>query len=241
MLPTLSKMAQEVIFVPQQELLCVLDEMVLGVHMMSPEEFIRTSPAFDYHISLASLLLRFEVRADNLPKHFYYLKEDTQKMQAWKAKVLAVEAEKRIGFAWQGNPKHTGDKQRSAPLEAFGSLAKIDGLGLFCLQKELDAQAFAVFAQDVNAIEFCGQIDDFADTLALINALDIVVSVDTSVAHLAASAGKTVWLLVAYVPDWRWGTCGEVTGWYENIKLFRQQKNESWEDTVKRLAENFQG
>ena len=241
LLPRLAKRALRVIFVPQPQLLCVMDEMALGVQMMSPEAFVQSAPHFDYHASLASLLLRFDIRANMLPEQFFYLNNNNEKTAKWKSRLQSFEVKTRIGFAWQGNPKHTGDKQRSAPLKAFGALAKVGGIKLICLQKELDKEAFTAFAKETNAVEFGDELHDFSDTLALINSVDVVVSVDTSVAHLAACAKKTVWLLVAAVPDWRWGLDSETTEWYDNVRLFRQQKNESWEDTISRLAPSLRG
>lgn len=228
LLPKLAQMCEKAIFIPQEELLDIFDPVALCAQLLSPSEFVQTSPHFDYHLPLLSLLLRLGIEPDAVPSRPKIVRKNSQKREEWQKRLEPYNEAFKIGFAWQGNPKHTGDAQRSAPLSAFGPLADIKGVQLISIQKELNHETFDDFAAKNGAVEFSKYLHDFSDTAALIEQLDLVITIDTSVAHLAAACGKRVWLLVAKVPDWRWGLDGDTTHWYENVTIFRQSDFDDW-------------
>ena len=127
-------------------------------------------------------------------------------------------------MVWRGNPEHHNDKKRSCLLKDFSLLFDLPEFAFFSLQK----QRSAIDVYPNNMIDLSGHLETFADTAALIAHLDLVISVDTSVAHLAGAMGKKVWTLLPYVPDWRWGIESESTPWYPTMQLFRQQKDKKW-------------
>ncbi len=140
----------------------------------------------------------------------------------------------RVGLVWSGNPVHRNDKNRSIPLERFAAIGP--GLELFCLQtgiREADARVLAERG-DIRCPIADGM--DFAETAALIENLDLVISVDTSVAHLAAAMGKPVWLLIAARPDWRWLLDRDDSPWYRTIRLFRQSAPGDWDGVLATVA-----
>jgi len=138
----------------------------------------------------------------------------------------------RVGICWQGNLNHAGDAQRSVPLEVFAPLASLPGVTLYSLHKgpgqaQLSGVGAALKIVDLGA-ELDREGDAFVDTATVMVHLDLVVSTDTAIPHLAGALGRPVWLLPPHVPDWRWGAAGEMTPWYPTMRLFRQTTPGDW-------------
>jgi hypothetical protein len=134
----------------------------------------------------------------------------------------------KIGIVWAGNPKHNMDRARSCSLADFAPLVDIPGLAFYSLQKgTVSAEAFNP-PEDMKLINLEDELNDFADTAAVIANLDVVISVDTAVAHLAGAIGKTVWTLLPFVPDWRWLQNRDDSPWYPGMRLFRQTRLNGW-------------
>jgi len=182
--------------------------------------------AFDYHCPLMSLPLALGTSLENIPAREPYLFADASLRETWSAR-LPAKAKPRVGIAWRGGAKHKNDRQRSIDLATCAPLLSAD-VHWISLQTELrdsDADAFA----QLHHIERCGeQLQDFADTAALIDLLDLVIAVDTSVAHLAGAMGKPVWILLPYHADWRWLLDRSDSPWYPTARLFRQDSARSW-------------
>jgi hypothetical protein len=138
----------------------------------------------------------------------------------------------RVGIVWAGSPLHRNDHNRSIPLEALLPLADIAHVHLISLQTGEAARDVA----DIGTVADLGSaFTDFADTAAAIAALDLVIAVDTAVAHLAGALGKPVWILLPFVPDWRWMTGRDDSPWYPSARLFRQQAAGDWTGVIRRV------
>ncbi|MBV8664991.1 MAG: glycosyltransferase family protein [Burkholderiaceae bacterium] len=181
-------------------------------------------PAFDYHCPMLSLPLAFGTCLSSIPARVPYLTVTSNAADAWRKNLEAMDIP-RIGIAWAGNPQHRHDRWRSIALEHFLDLA--DGNQTFhCLQKDISVTDLSLL--ETRADVYRHALNDFSDTAALIMALDLVITVDTAVAHLAGALGKPVWLLLPFQADWRWLTQREDSPWYPTMRLFRQTVREDW-------------
>ena len=154
----------------------------------------------------------------------------------------------KVGVCWAGNPAHPKDMSRSCSLENFKQLCELDGVKLFSLQRDLRPRMWPCSPEPVDLSRGCGgmklvdmatHMKSWEDTAAIISSLDLVVSVDTSVMHLAASMGKETWGLLSYVPDWRWGLKSKSTCWYPSLRLFRQERPGDWESVFSAVREEL--
>ncbi|NJK74606.1 MAG: tetratricopeptide repeat protein [Microcoleus sp. SU_5_6] len=141
----------------------------------------------------------------------------------------------KVGIVWSGNPKHSLNQVRSFPLILLSKLLNIPGVDFYSLQQEMTADDRTLLEQ-ISVVDLSSYLNDFADTAAIVAELDLVISVDTSVAHLAGAMGKQVWVLLSFVPDWRWLLEREDCPWYPTARLFRQEKAGDWEGVFDRLA-----
>ncbi len=177
-------------------------------------------PAFDYHCPLMSLPLAFDTQLDTIPAPTGYLSADPAKSRQWRAR-LASNAAPRIGLVWGGNAVHANDRRRSIPLAEL--LRCLPGHCQYVsLQKDLRAGDELLLRNHPNVMHVAEQFNDFSDTAALCHCLDLVITVDTSVAHLNGALGNRTWVLLPFTPDWRWLLQREDTPWYPSMKLFRQ-------------------
>lgn len=195
-------------------------------------------PPADVQCPFLSLPLAFGTVLDTIPNAVPYLEADPVRRAFWQSRVPADGV--RIGIVWQGNPGYKDDRNRSIPLKHFAPLAAVEGVHLISLQKTygLD-QLFGLPAG--MTVETLGRDYDagsFADTAALLMALDGVVTVDTAVAHLAGALGRPVWMALSTVPDWRWMTGREDTPWYPTMRLIRQTAQGEWDGVFQRIAED---
>jgi tetratricopeptide (TPR) repeat protein len=196
-------------------------------------------PEFDYHCPLMSLPLAFNTELNSIPHRDAYLFADAKKSAQW-AKHLGKKTRPRIGLVWSGNPKHQSDHERSIPLHTLLQYLP-QGLEYVSLHKEIrDSDQAALQQASAGQLKirlFAKEIKDFSDTAALCAHMDIVISVDTSVAHLAAAMGKTTWILIANSPDWRWLLERDDSPWYQSVRLFRQGIDNQWSPVLERLSE----
>jgi tetratricopeptide (TPR) repeat protein len=210
---------------------------LVGVSRMPPDA--EPLPDFDLHCPLASLPLAFGTKLDSIPSGTPYLRPPTDLVLAWETR-LSARKRPRIGLAWAGNPRHEGDGNRSIGLRAMMPLLDVDAT-FVRLQKELCAGDDAVLKKRDDIIDPTGMLSDFSDTAALISRLDLVISVDTSVAHLAGALGKPVWILLPYTPDWRWLLGRGTTSWYPTARLYRQAAPGDWGGVVARVKSDLPG
>jgi len=193
----------------------------------------KSLPDFDYYCPMMSLPLAFKTTVKTIPARLPYLYVDEAKKQQWN-KRLGKQAMTRIGLVWAGNPDHKKDRDRSLLLKQFSSLLTLP-FEFHSLQKdirEVDAQTIIDFP---HIYQHSDELQDFSDTAALVDVMDIIISVDTSVAHLAGAMGKKLWLLLPYLPDFRWMLDREDSPWYSSAKLYRQEKINNWDSTLEKL------
>jgi tetratricopeptide (TPR) repeat protein len=187
-------------------------------------------PAADYQLPMLSLPRMFSTTLATIPNRMVpYLAPSTQKLALWGNKLAAVPGTK-IGLCWAGRPEP--DPRRSARLHNLGPLTQLDGAVFFSLQLDNGAEQSATPPPGMRLIDLTNDIHDFEDTAALITQLDLVISVDTSVAHLAGALGKPVFTLLPYSPDWRWLLGRQDCPWYPSMRLFRQQWPGDWAGVV---------
>jgi len=187
-------------------------------------------PDFDFHCPLPSLPLAFGTRLETVPSATAYLRAPDQPLKTWQAR-LGPKARSRIGLAWSGNPANKNDQNRSISLRSLLPLLEIDAT-FVSLQKDVRSDDAAVLKKRNDVLHFGDALKDFSDTAALILQLDVVISVDTSIAHLAAALGEPVWILLPYNPDWRWLLDREDSPWYPTVRLFRQQQIGNWAGVI---------
>ncbi|WP_440640123.1 tetratricopeptide repeat protein [Bradyrhizobium sp. PUT101] len=193
-------------------------------------------PPFDLQLPLMSLPRVFGTTLDTIPADVPYLHADPARLLRWRAALADVTALK-VGVAWAGNIRHKGDRQRSLSAEAVLPRLVMPGVQLYSLQKEPrpdDGPVLAALNRDI--VDLAPALGDFADTAAAVASLDLVIAVDTSVAHLAGALGRPVWMLTPYALDWRWLRDREDTPWYPTMRLFRQRRPREWDDPLMRLS-----
>jgi len=192
-------------------------------------------PDFEVHCPLLSLPLAFGTRVETIPSGPPYLRAPAQSLMNWDTR-LAPQRRPRIGLAWSGNAAHQSDRQRSISLRTLLPLLDT-GATFVSVQKDVNAADAGVLTERGDILHFGDALGDFSDTAALISNLDLVISVDTSVAHLAGALGKPVWVLLAYAPDWRWLLDRDDSPWYPTARLFRQDASRAWDGVIVRVQQ----
>ena len=178
-------------------------------------------PRFDCWIDQMSLPLACGTRPDTIPSAGGYLRADPARTAAWRA---TLPSGTKVGLAWAGNPAHSNDRRRSMPPTALRRIVDVPGVHVVNLQ--VGARAHEIGLPDLSP-----RLTDYAETAALIEALDLVVAVDTSVVHVAGALGKPAWVMLPHAPDWRWLLGRDDSPWYSSLRLFRQPAPGDW-DTV---------
>jgi tetratricopeptide (TPR) repeat protein len=196
-----------------------------------------TQPApwnkIDYFCPIMSLPLLFKARVETIPNDVPYLLVPSALKRIWAQKLVDV-AKPRAGFAWAGRALNLKDTLRSIPFERLSPLLSTTGVNFISLQKDDDEkQSRTAFWKGYDWMNEC---NDLLDTAALIEQLDIVISVDTAMAHLAGALGKTVWLLNRFESEWRWMLERDDSPWYPTMKIFRQRKPGDWDEVIMRVA-----
>lgn len=196
---------------------------------------------YSAYITLSGLPRLAGTRLDTIPAPVPYLRATPKKLAFWqhRLKELTPAGSKRIGLVWAGRPTHAKDKRRSVELVQFAPLLAREDLVFISLQKgERITEVGTVFAS-APFVNLGPLINDFTDTLAILQALDHLVTVDTSVAHLAGASGVPTSLLLPYAPDWRWLLGRDDSPWYPTMRLFRQHRPGAWSEVMQRLASSL--
>jgi hypothetical protein len=196
-------------------------------------------PPHDYQCPILSLPLAFQTKIDNIPNANSYISLDDQldKVTEWN-KRLGLKTKPRIGLVWSGNAQHKNDHNRSFALKDLLPYLP-EKFEYISLQKEIREDDQSILGSNPQILSFANHLNDFSDTAALINGLDLVISVDTSVAHLSGALGKETWVLLPYVPDWRWLLDREDSPWYPSMKLYRQLSPGNWTSVLSGINENL--
>jgi hypothetical protein len=190
-------------------------------------------PPVDLHTPLMSLPLAFGTTLATIPVEKSYLRAPAARVERWQAE-LGGDARLRVGLAWAGSATLKNDHNRSMPLRLLLPLLDLPGVRFFSLQKELRAGDDEILRSSAPLVPLGERLVDFADTAAVIAGLDLVIAVDTAVAHLAGALGKPVWVLLPFAPEWRWLLKRDDSPWYPSARLFRQREVGNWPDVVAR-------
>jgi tetratricopeptide (TPR) repeat protein len=191
------------------------------------------TPRFDYRCPIMSLPLAFKTDLNSIPGPVSYLSVSQEKSAEWLVK-LGEKTRPRIGLIWSGNPAHQLDQQRSIPLSVFAPILDMP-FEFYALQKDIRSDDAETLLRYSNLKDFSSELEDFTDTAALVLAMDLVVAVDTSVAHLAGALGKRFFLLLPTVPDSRWLLNLDHSPWYPSAELLRQEKLGEWDFVIRQL------
>jgi len=187
-------------------------------------------PHFDYHVSLLSLPCALGTTLETMPGQAPYVFAPPDRVATWAERL--PKSRLRIGLVWSGNPGHSNDRNRSMPLSALGPLLEVEA-EFVCLHAAVrDADRPSLAASSI--VDLTGEIKDFADTAAIVSTCDLVISVDTSVAHLAGAMGVAVWVLLPFSAEWRWMTERADSPWYPSAQLFRQGSPGDWAGLMSR-------
>jgi tetratricopeptide (TPR) repeat protein len=195
--------------------------------------------SFDFHCPLMSLPLAFATRVETIPAPVPYLWPNPFRVAAWRERLARLDGVK-VGLVWAGSGKVRVVDLRLMRLAQMRQLGAIDGVSLVSLQKGEPASQTRPPPPGVAIHDWTDELTDFADTAALIGALDLVISIDNAVAHLAGALGKPVWVLLHHSPDWRWLLEREDTPWYPTMRLFTQPAAGDWDSVVRRVCSELQ-
>lgn len=231
-LPLAAARGARVIFDCQPELVRLVSS-VAGIAELRPQFQSNPLPAADFHAPLLSLPSRFGTTLEMVPKAVSYMSAPLAVVGPSVPRPAGTKL--AIGLVWAGRPEHTNDLNRSLTLDQLLPLADLPGVALYSLQMGARAGDIAAISAAALVHDLAPQIQDFADTARLIDQLDLVICVDTSVAHLAGALGRPAFVLLPYTPDWRWLAWREDSPWYPSLRLFRQQAPRDWSGVVTRL------
>jgi hypothetical protein len=188
---------------------------------------------FDLHCPLMSLPLAFRTTLDSIPNHVPYLTVPEEALHAARTLFERADDKLRVGISWSGNPNHLEDRFRSIPFELLAPMFSEDRVKCFSLQ--IDQASSQLISAHSSIVDLKDAIHDFADTAAIMTHLDLVITVDTSVAHLAGALGRPTFVMIPFAPDWRWLTDREDSPWYPTLKLFRQPQFRDWKSVLDRV------
>jgi tetratricopeptide (TPR) repeat protein len=192
------------------------------------------SVKFDTHCGISSLPLAFGTRLETVPAHVPYLPHpDDARVSVWQQR-LGPHHKLRVGLVWSGNPKHGDDYNRSLALRALLPLLDLDAT-FISLQKDVRPDDQAALRERPDIVDLAGHLTDFVETAALVSCLDLVITVDTSMAHLAGALACPTWIMLPHAPDWRWMLDRDDSPWYPTAKLFRQAEPGNYADVVERM------
>jgi hypothetical protein len=229
--PVLRELHAEIVVKAPKSLIPIISSMGLDVR----DEVLGLD--FDYKVALLSIPRLLGITA--IVPASGYLNADPDKVAMWKRMLPSSGI--RVGICWQGNPSASVDSGRSIPLAQFAPLAGLDQLHLISLQRGPGLEQIKTFTHG-NRLITPDKIDEdgaFTDTAAIIQNLDLVVTSDTSVAHLAGALGKPVWIALKYVPDWRWLLDRSDSVWYPSARLYRQTQLDDWASVFDNIASDL--
>jgi tetratricopeptide (TPR) repeat protein len=232
----------------QQELVPLFkDQMPVERWIVDKE----TLPDFSVHAALLNLPMILGTTLETIPAPVPYVRANPDAAGRWNVRIKNSDPSNReesnagrskagglkVGLAWAGRAAHANDRNRSMSLSLFAPLSQIPGLRFFSLQRDKPAQLSQGWPDATPLTDWADELHDFADTAALIENMDVIITVDTALAHLAGAMGKRVWTMLPFMPDWRWMQHREDSPWYPTMRLFRQPATGEWQTPLKKLAE----
>jgi tetratricopeptide (TPR) repeat protein len=234
--PLLAARAGKVTLRVHQQIVTLLRESLPGIEVLGD----RGDPA-PYHCDavLLSLPRLFKTRLETIPATVPYLRPPADALKRWAPKLSALPGLK-VGLVWAGNPEHVNDMRRSQPLGALAPVLDVSGVSFVSLQvgpRAADLRTREHKGRKI--VDVSDKLTDFAESAAVVAMLDLVITVDTSVCHLAGGLGKPVWVLLPWVTDWRWLRDREDNPWYPTMRLYRQRGGEDWAPIIARIANDL--
>jgi len=208
-----------------------IDELRLASSTIDP------IPDFDLYIPLLSIPRLVETTLTTIPSQVPYIYADSQKVKLWQTRFGGGGF--KVGIVWAGSPTNNDDRNRSCELENFFLLFQIPGIKIYGLQKGEAIAQLGRLPKGMVVTSLGEEFEDFSDTAAVIENLDLVISVDTACAHLAGAMGKDVWTLLPFAPDWRWLMHRTDTPWYPTMRLFRQPDRGNWKTVFQTVAQEL--
>jgi tetratricopeptide (TPR) repeat protein len=228
--PLVAELGARIVLTVQDTLHPLLSNLP-GISDCLPMSTARNFSEFDFHCPTMSLPLAFGTRVDTIPSFRSYLPAPTEdRMRAWQER-LGSHGRLRVGLVWSGNPRHLDDHNRSIPFRLFTRLLDLNAT-FISLQRDSKSEDKAALQSLTGIIDLTGHLSDFAETAALISCLDLVITVDTSVAHLSGALGCPTWTLLSHTPDYRWLLDREDSPWYPTMRLFRQTEKREWKNVL---------
>jgi hypothetical protein len=239
-LPLLLQREYKITFLTAEKLARLFRQSIPSLHVVDTLQGLQRP---DAQVALISLPYFLKTDLSSVPNQVPYLNAEANLETAWKVRIGAHGF--KIGIAWQGNPVGAIDAGRSVPLKEFVRLSKIPEVRLISLQKQVGLNQLAGLPEDAR-IETLGDNfdsgpDAFVDTAAVMNNLDLIITCDTSIAHLAGALGRPTWVALKHVPDWRWMLDREDTPWYPTMRLFRQDQRDEWGRVFSKIEESLRG
>jgi hypothetical protein len=194
-------------------------------------------PHFDYYCEMMSLPMAMGLRLEDLPGPIPYLSVDPSRVRRWR-KQLAGLPRPLVALVWAGRPEHFNDINRSMSLATLAPLA-MTGATFLSVQKGPKADQLRTPPDGLNIRDLGGMIEDFDDTAAIFSMIDLLISVDSSPVHLAGALGRPAWVMLPFVPDWRWLMHRSDSPWYPSLRLFRQPARGDWAAVVRQMADEL--
>jgi len=225
--PMLAEKGANIWFLCQPELSRLLGGFVQVLQPGQP------FPPHDFHCPLLNLPMILDTNLQNIPTPIPYLHAQPELSQQWSQRLGKKNARLRVGLVWAGRPEHRNDVRRSIRFDQLSPILKQPNIEFFNLQKGPAAQQ----AGNSSIAGLGSELQDFADTAALIEHLDLIITVDTAIAHLTGAMGRPTWVLLARVPDWRWLLDRTDSPWYPTLRLFRQRALNQWDDPIREVAQ----
>ena len=226
--------AQTIVAVPQT--LIPVVKNAPGVHQIMV--LGESPPPFDCHCPMMSLPYALKTDLATIPASVPYLFSEPSRLALWRSH-LGPKSRPRVGLVWSGNPGHKNDHNRSISIATLQPLLENEAIEWCSLQKEIRGHDMAWLSSSPGIRHFGGYLHDFADTAALVQLMDIVITVDSGVAHLAGAMGRPVWILLPFNPDWRWLLDREDSPWYPSARLFRQTAAGDWASVIELAQESL--
>ena len=220
----------------QQELVTLVEHSMPGVLCLTGNRVLQA----DYHVALLDLPLHYGTRLETIPASVPYLRAPEDKVQDWARRMPAAEGRLRVGLAWSGSLRQVNNNNRAMRLSQLAPIFELPQLQCFSLRKG-DCGIFSDVAVPPELlVDMTQEWEDFADSAGMIENLDLVVTVDTSIAHLAGAMGKEVWVMLGPNADWRWLLAREDSPWYPTMRLFRRDFGETRSRQVQRVLSALQ-